>query len=163
MLILNEHNSTIILEDVAAPVISDYFWVLDMTIMDYTLTPLLFLEEMVCPTMTILVNGFQFDLPASWNVLVYDPETLQLDVVSVSDLAGKELNALIYGAKSVGPLAGVVRILDYKVESKSISPSLTKNQMLCHPISPTKWINISPSDAYNKYLKDCIVSDIIQF
>lgn len=163
MLIFNENSDTIILENIQAPVPTDYFWVLDMQLMDYTLSPLQFLEEVVCPSMTVSIHEFEFILPANWNLLVYDPETLFLDVVEIADLAGKEFTALIHGVKNIGPTPGIARIIDYHIEHKNVSPSLNKNQMLCLPVSPTMWINVAPSDGYNKYLKECIVSDIIQF
>ena len=51
--------------------------------------------------------------------------------------------------------------LGYKSDYVNIGPSLGKHQMLCHPISPTEWINVSPSDTYNKHLKNSVIGDIV--
>lgn len=161
MLIFNEDNDAIILDSIQGPTLSEYMYVLDLTIMDYTLAPLLVFEEVVCPTILLSINGFSFELPANWNILVTDDETHQLDVVEISELAGKEFKALVYGMDMHMPALESVVVSDYYPDYRNIGPSLNKYQMLCHPIAPGAWVNVAPSDSYNKYLKEKLVGDII--
>lgn len=161
MLIFDDSTEPVILDSIHTPTITEYFWVLDLTIMDYTLAPLLVLEEIVSPALTVRIRGFEFILPANWNILVFAEETSQLDVVEMSALAGKEFTAMVYGPDMPNALPGLVTVVDYSPEHLSVTPSLNKHQMLCHPIGPTEWINISPSDGYNKYLKELAIGDII--
>lgn len=161
MLIFNENNQPILLDSLQGPVLSEYMYVLDLSMMDYTLAPLLVFEEVICPTILLSIHGFTFKLPANWNILVTDEETYQLDVVEVSELAGKEFKALIYGMDMKMIELGKIKVLDYYPDYQNIGPSLNKFQMLCHPISPNQWINVAPSDSYNKYLKEKLVGDII--
>jgi len=161
MLIFNENNDPIILDSIQGPTLSEYMYVLDLTLMDFTLAPLLVFEEINCPTISVTIRGFTFNLPANWNILVSDDETYQLDVVEVAELAGKEFKAMIYGMNMKLPELETITVNDYYPNFQNIGPSLNKYQMLCHPISPDAWINISPSDSYNKYLKDKVVGDII--
>lgn len=161
MYFVDENYKTIIVETAYDPVISEYMFVLDLEIRDYTLAPIHFLEEYITPTMTVLIDDFYFDLPANWNVLVSDEETLKIDVVSISELAGKDYTVFVYGLNLPRPLFKNIKIVDYKSSAKNATPSLTKNQMLCHPISEKEWINISPSDSYSKYLKDVDLNDIL--
>lgn len=161
MLIFDENNDAIILDGLQGPIPSDYMYVLDLSIMDFTLAPLLIFEEIICPTITIMVSNFAFELPANWNVLVSDEETLQLDVVEVSELAGKEFKALVYGMDMSMPKLEKITVCDYHPNFKNTGPSLNKFQMLCHPISPKTWINVAPSDSYNKYLKNKVIGDIL--
>lgn len=160
MLIFNENNDAIILDSIQGPTLSEYMYVLDLQLMDYTLAPLLIFEEVICPTISISIRGFSFELPANWNILVTDEETMQLDVVEVSELAGKEFKALIYGMNMSIPELGTIMVNDYFPNFQNIGPSLNKYQMLCHPISPDTWVNVAPSDSYNKYLKEKLVGDI---
>jgi len=132
-----------------------------LQLMDYTLAPLLVFEEVVCPTIVVKINGFRFELPASWYILVTDEDTLQLDVVLVEDLPGKEFRAMVYGMDMAMVELGKIVVDDYYVEHKNVGPSLNKHQMLCHPISPKTWVTISSSDCYNKYLKNKAVGNII--
>lgn len=161
MLIFDSNSKPIILDSIHTPTLTDHFWVLDLMMMDFTLAPLISLEEVVCPTLVLSVGGFEFSLPANWNVLVYDGETSQLDVVELSEACGREFTALCYGPKKSRHTPAMVTIIDYHVESKNVGPLLNKHQMLCHPIGPDEWINVAPSDTYNKYLKDRAVGDIV--
>lgn len=163
MIILNENNSPIILDSIYTPTSSEFMWTLDLTMMDYTLTPIVMLEETVCPSMQVRVGGFDFMLPANWNILVYDRDTAQLDVVELSEAAGREFNALVYGPNASRVTPQPITIINYVIEYKNVGPALNKHQMLCHPIGPAEWVSVSPSDTYNKYLKDNVVGDLIGY
>jgi hypothetical protein len=161
MLIFDSNSKPIILDSIHVPTLTDHFWVLDLTMMDFTLAPLISLEEVVCPTLILRVKGFDFALPANWNVLVYDRETSQLDVVELAETCGREFTALCYGPTKSRHTPAIVSAVDYHVEQKNVGPLLGKHQMLCHPIGPDEWINVAPSDTFNKYLKDRAVGDLI--
>lgn len=161
MLIFDNNSQAVILDSVHAPTAADYFWVLDFNMMDFTLTPLVGLEEMIVPVMEVMVEGFKFVLPAYWNMLVVDDDTYQLDVAEVSDLAGREFTAMVYGPNMTNGRLATVVATDYSPSFKIVGPSLNKHQMLCHPISPEAWVCVAPSDSYNKYLKNCTMGEII--
>lgn len=161
MLIFDENSDPIIVDNLYAPLVSNHLWVLDLSMMDFTLSPFVILEEITCSSITVEILGFQFTLPSHWYVLVYDEETTQLDVVQVSDLAGGEFTAFVYGPTRSKPIPGKITVTDYFPQHKNVGPLLNKHQMLCHPIHSDLWINVSPTDVYNKYLKDMVVGDLI--
>lgn len=161
MLIFNEHNETLILDSIYTPLTSDYLYVLDLNLMDFTLAPLTILEEIVAPTVEVQVLGFKFRLPANWNMLVVDYETMILDTVEIAELAGKEFSTLLYGPNTGRYDTAVVYVTDYSPNEKNVGPSLPKHQMLCHPVTPELWVNVAPSDTYNKHLKGKVVGDLM--
>ncbi len=161
MLVFDENSKPLIIDSIYTPTLTSHVWILDLSIMDFTLAPLEVLEEITCPSVMIEVCGFKFILPAHWYVLVYDEETTQVDTVCVSELSGREFMALGYGPNKNKAFPAKIVVVDYNAQFKNVGPSLNKHQMLCHPIGPNAWINISPTDVYNKYLKDVIVGDII--
>lgn len=161
MLIFDDQSQPIIIDSIYSPILTSHMWVLDLTLMDYTLAPLIMLEETVCSSVQLTINGFNVILPASWNILVYDQETSQLDLIELSESTGREFTALVYGPNSVRYIPGIVTVTDYMVEHTNVGPSLNKHQLLCHPISATEWINVSPANSYNKYLKDMTVGDLL--
>jgi len=161
MLIFDSNDDVLILDNIYTPTSADYFWVLDLNMLDFTLAPLLVLEETVCPTIEVQVLGFRFNLPATWNVLVTDPETMQLDVVEVSEIAGKQFHVFIHGPRKPRMETGTITVTDFFLTRKNVGPSINKHQMLCHPVSPDSWINVAPSDTYNKYLKDRVAGDLV--
>jgi hypothetical protein len=161
MLVFDNNYDAIILDSIHTPTVSDHVWVLDLNERDFMLTPLQVLEETICPTLELLIWGFKFWLPANWNILVVDPETQQLDVVEISELPGKEFSAFVYGPRRPSTDSAVIQITDYLPNRRNVGPSINKHHMLCHPISNDSWVNVSPSDTYNKYLKNAIVGDLI--
>jgi hypothetical protein len=160
MLIFNEESQPIILAGISDPNPTEYFWVLDLEMMDYTLASLNVLEEIVCPTVTLEIAGSAFDLPASWNLLIYDEDTSQLDTTTLANAAGEHFGTVIHGPDCSTMLGLPMKIVDYKPSFKHVGPSLNKNQMLCHPIAQNLWIHVSPTDVYNKYLKTATLGDL---
>ena len=161
MLVFDNDNEAIIFDSIHTPTDTGFVWVLDLVMMDYTLTPLLVLEETISPSVQLSIDGFSFVLPTNWNMLVVDSETFQLDVIEVSELAGREFFAMVYGPDMTRIRTEVIAVTDYHPNYVNVGPSLSKHQMLCHPISPSAWINVAPSDSYNKYLKNKLAGDII--
>lgn len=161
MIILDNNNSAVILDSIHVPVLAEYFWVLDLNMYDYTLAPLLILEEVITPSIELQIGNFRFSLPANWNMLVADDDTSQLDVVEIAELAGREFKALVYGPNMSMATLETVVVTDYHPHFKNVGPSLNKHQMLCHPISPYGWISVAPTDSYNKYLKELTIGDLI--
>ena len=161
MLVFDNDNKPLILDSIHTPTIADHIWVLDLQMKDFTLTPLMVLEEIYAPTVELLVCGFQFPMPSPWNILVVDPETMQLDITAIKDVAGKEFHVFLYGLEKSRHETAVARVVDYHPYYYNVAPSLNKHQMLCHPVAPDVWVNVAPSDTYNKYLKEAIAGDLI--
>lgn len=161
MLIFNEENKPTIVDNMHGPNPSEYMYVLDLNMMDFTLAPLLVFEEIACASVQLTINGFSFVLPGHWQILVSDEETSQLDVVEVADLPGANFKAVIYGMDMNVPLLADIVLSDFYTDYNNVGPSLNKHQMLCHPISENVWVNVATSDSYNKYLKNKLIGDLI--
>lgn len=161
MLVFDGQSRPMILDSIYTPTSVEFVWVLDLNLMDFTMTELTILEETISPSIEIQVGGFSFVLPASWNILVYDRDTSQVDVVSIAETAGREFTAFTYGPKAAKPVPRVITATNYLPAHVNVGPSLNKHQMLCHPIGPDEWVVVSGSDGYNKYLKNCVVGDLI--
>lgn len=161
MIVFDHESKPLILDSIFVPTITEHVWVLDLNIMDFTLAPLLLLENITCETIEVTIEGFAFNLPAVWNMLIFDEETSQLDIVKVSDLCGREFTAFVYGPKMSMARAAVIRTTDYFMEYDNIGPSLNKHMLLCHAIGPDAWIVVGANNLYNKYLKDMTIGDII--
>jgi len=161
MLIFDDESKAVILDSIHVPTTTDHFWVLDLNLLDYKLTELKILEEIIAPTVIISIEGFDFPLPASWNILVVDEESMILDVVELSEVAGREFRALVYGPEIPMVKTAIISVKNYFPSYPNVGPQLSKHQMLCHPVAPGHWINVSSSDQFNKYLKDKVVGDLI--
>lgn len=148
--------------DIYTPLVSEYMWILNCADLDFMLSPIQVLEEIDCPTLTFRTHhGNVLVLPANWSVLICDRDTAQLDTITLAESAGREFTALTYGPRSTHPSYTKMTAVDYCASGTISYPCLAKHQMLCYPISSFEWICISPSDPYNKYLKDRIIGDLI--
>lgn len=160
MIVLDENNKAIYLHDIKAPILIDHFWCLNLDIMDFTLCPLNMLVETTGPALQVRSNGFNFWLPASWYALICDDETSVLDICKINEFASKNFTAVTYGNSQCMITSANLSIVDYNPKMSIVSPALNNNQMLCHPITPYKWITITSNDVYNKYLKQTTIGDL---
>lgn len=160
MIIFDENMEPVIFDTVLTPTHVEYFYTLNLDIIDVTLSPLLALEEIVSPAFLVEINGFSFYLPTSYHVLVYSDETSQVDTVKIHELTNTDF--LVFGYDSITDKVVPIKlkIMDYVPEYKFTSPLLYKNQMLCHPISPNRWINITPFDQY-KMITNKVIGDFM--
>lgn len=161
MLIFDEHNRSIILESIHTPITSDYMYVLDLDLKDFKLAPLLVLEEIVAPSLEIEICGFRFIVPATWAMLIGDEETSMVDLIAMSELAGMGFGAFVYGHSLSRPHLKDLIVTRYIKSHVNVVPALNKQQMLCHPISPDTWVNVTYSDSCYKYLKNCTIGEFI--
>lgn len=161
MIIFNENSVPILIDNIDIPILVDHYWVLDLEQRDFTITPLKMNEEITTPILTIVIGGTKIDLPASWNILIFSEETFQLDIASVSDLTRNNFSALVYNIQKHKAVAAPIHVVDYKMSGKVHTPSLHKTHMLCTAIGSKEMVCISPTDNYNKYLKNATVSDIL--
>jgi hypothetical protein len=161
MMVLNEHSQASAIEKLTQQLGYDYMWIFDLSLKDYTLTPIITLEEFRTPTFVVDIEGSRLTIPANWNVLIYDQELSVVDVVELAEAAGRQFTAFVYGPAKSRPTPKVISVVDYFMDYQIVCPSLVKTQMLCVPINNDEWITVCPTDWYNKYLKGCTVGDLI--
>jgi hypothetical protein len=161
MIISDENSYPIMVDSVETPLSTEFFWVLDLVNRDFKLTPLTMNEELHTPTFELSILGYVIEVPTNWNVLLYSEETSQLDIAEVSELTRGNFTALGYQHKKDRVAPGEVKVINYNPYAKVYTPSLHKTHMLCHALGPELWVCISPSDNYNKYLKNAMIGDIL--
>ncbi len=154
MLILDEESRAIAIDSIHVPTISTHYWVYDLKMMDYVLSPITLLEESRTPCMTIDINGLQFNLPCKWHVLIVDDETSAVDLIDVATLAGRDFSIMAFDHVKNRAHSVKCRVVNYVEDDVVTSPSVHRHQFLCHPIGPTTWINVSPNDMLVKYIRD---------
>lgn len=164
MVISDENSFPILIDSIDTPTLTDYFWVLQLSLhddMDFLLQPLKMFEEQTTPTLEFLIGGYLVEAPTNWNILVYSEETAQLDVAEISDLTRSKFTAVVYIHETGKIVPGPVTVIDYHLEAHVRNPTLNKHTMLCHHVGPKAWICLAPTDNYNKYLKNSLVGDLI--
>lgn len=161
MLISDENSRPVLLKSIEEPVASEYFWVLNLNERDFELAPLVMLEEITTPVLKFSVGKVQFTVPTDWNILIYSPETSQIDIVEVSELTRGDYSAFLMDHKLNRVTKNTINVIDYSSVGTVHVPTMNKNVMLCHAAGPSHWICLAPTDNYNKLLKECAVGDIL--
>lgn len=154
MLISDENSSPIEIKSIDEPIDVDYFWSLDLLEQDFSLTKLVMMEEFYSPTLTISINGKLLSFPADWHILVYSPDTSEVDMVQLSDLTKSNFSIMVYNHVTAKVVAGEAKVVEYSPSEVVRTPSFNKNMMLCHPVGDSYWLMVAPTDTYNKYLKN---------
>lgn len=161
MIISDENSYPILLDSIDTPLKTEFFWILDLANKDFKLNPLQMNEELHTPALVLNILDYAVEVPANWNLLIYSEETSQLDVAEISDLTRGNFTAMVYNHKLDRIVPGHVKVVNYISHTKIHTPSLHKTHMLCHALGPEFWICLSPTDSYNKYLKNAITGDIL--
>lgn len=162
MLLLDENREPVMLDNIDIPFPVSHFWVLDLDMMDFTLKELTLNEELAgVKTLSLVICGHHIEAPADWNILVYSPETSELDVVALSDLTKHNFSAFVYNHETSKLVENTIRVVNYDQDTTVQVPSLVRNTMLCHPLWYDKWVCIAPTDSYNKYIKDRVIGDLL--
>lgn len=161
MVISDENSFPVLIDSVETPISTEYFWVLDLAEQDFRLAPFVMNEEIITPTLDLMICGYVLEVPTNWNILLYSDDTTQLDIAEISELTHGSFSALAFLHRQDRAVAANIRVVNYNISSKVYSPTLQKNQMLCHTIGPDMWVCISPSDNYNKYLKNKTIGDLL--
>lgn len=168
MHILPDFNIPYSLDSLTDPLAVTHFWVFNGHIIDYALQPLLYLEESCGPSVRLLINGFEFDVPSSWSMIITDAETYAIDSVPVTCLAGNPFKAVLFSPTDTNVHTADIGVIDYKEMNSCIHPLIQKGHMMCAPVGKKtqnkKTISLcvatGPYDL-QRYLTNLAVGDLL--
>lgn len=160
MVISDENYFPILIDNVEIPMKTDRFWIFNLEHKDFMLTPLIMFEERTDPIHILNIAEYSIEIPSYWNILCYSEDTSQLDILEVSEISRGHYTAVIFDHQGNRVLPGIIHTNDWKGIHKIQTVSLNKNSMLCHALGKDYWICVSPTDNYNKYLKNAVIGDL---
>ena len=136
MVILPDYGRPYIIDDLSAPMIVTHHWLFSGSLQDFVLGPISYLEETTGPAIRLMIEGYQFDVPAAWNILVTDNDTYMVDTVNVAKCAGNPFYAFIMTPNDTKVRTAEITIIDYIEHASLIHPLISKGHMMCHPVGP---------------------------
>lgn len=163
MILHDIEGKPLVINDIRDKLRSKHIWCLDLKMLDYTVKPIKVLEENICNSVILKINNRQLCVPAYWYMLVCDPDSTQLDAVSVSALSNSEFHALVYGHRLDRPEFLPVKVIDWVYDEPNVYPIHNRNYMLCHDIGDGRWVSLSFSDSYNRFLNNKTANDLIDY
>jgi hypothetical protein len=129
---------------------------------DFKLSSIPYIEETKGPSVELMVEGFRFIVPASWNILVCDRETTILDTVPLATCSTCSHQALLFSSLDTKVRLADINVIDFFQNHSCYHPMVAKGTMMCHPVGPEKRhdglenvlsVLLGPHDLYSKYLK----------
>lgn len=137
--------------------------------LDFTLLPLTYLEETFGATISVNIDGFEFNIPYNWFIIVTDPDTLQLDSIPIAECSTTISYALIMTPADGKFRNSRINVTNVLSNQSEIHPMLQKTTALCHPIGEIDIDNnqktianivIGPYDLF-KFLDTKLYGDLI--
>ena len=153
----------LVINDIRTKLRTNRYWCLDLKALDYSVGTIKVVEENICNSVALKINDRILCVPSYWHILVCDPDSTQLDAVPVHTLANNEFHALVYGAKLERPEFLPIKVIDWYMDEVNVYPTHNRNFMLCHDIGDNKWVSISFSDSYNRFLNNKTANDLIDY
>lgn len=170
MLCLADHNKPYLIDSLTAAVAIKHHWIFSAAMCDFKLSPILYLEETSGAAIKIRINNSEFWVPSTWNILVTDRETYQLDTVGIQQCATAKHIAFSFSPDEMKLRTLDIVVLDYADHMCLVHPMINKATSLVHPVGPSPKtggkefplnIVIGPHDLY-KHLQNKVVGDIFE-
>ena len=136
MLVITEYNHPYSISDLTAPIVPKFNWIFSTELMDFSLSPIMYLEETTGAALKIMINKYAFEIPASWNILVVDEETMMIDTIPIADCSTKSYKAFLFCPTSMNLFLDDIKFIDLVPHVSLCHTSIPKNSMICHPVGP---------------------------
>lgn len=156
MQILSEVNKPYNINSFTAPLGVSHFWTLSGHMLDFKMEEIQYLEEIVGQTVRVKVLNAEFDMPASWNILVVDRDTYTIDMVPISHCASFDHDVFMFSPDDTKLKTAKASIIKFEPQGTCFGPEIPKGSAMIHPVgqdvSHGKQLNygivISPHDLY---------------
>ena len=172
MQILPEYNKPYLIDSLTAPVVVKHNWIFNAALTDFMLAPITYLEETTGAVIKVRINNTEFWMPATWNILVTERETYQIDTVGIQSCATTKHLAFSFSPDEMKLRTLDIMVIDYADNMSLVHPMITKGTALVHPVGPAPVTNmakpiqlsvvIGPHDLY-KYLTNKVIGDIFNW
>lgn len=168
MQILTDYGKSYKIDSLTSPLAVKYNWIFSGPACDFMLQQITYIEETTGPTVKLLINGTELWVPSSWNILVTDRETYQLDTVPVKACSGVKHLAFGFSSDEMKLRTLDINVIDFNDEMSIVHPMISKGTALVSPVGQVnKNINqrietcvvLGPFDLV-KHLTNKVVGDI---
>lgn len=167
MLILPETQVPALLESVLDPIPFNFYWTFSAKQLDFFLSPIIYLEEYVGPTITLRVDECAFSVPASWYIMICDQETTFIDFLPAANLLGQKFDAFSICLTDSRARYSAIHVGGLNHEEKLVYPVVQRGSAMLHPTGISakdggiQSCVISPFDLFQKRLEPVTVGDVM--
>lgn len=170
MLVMPEFQKPYSITSLTSPIVIKYHWVFSAHQLDWMLGPINYLEDTTGPLVRVMIEGFEFDIPAAWNILIVDDDTYTVDTVPLSKCATTQFKAFLMSPSSSRITISTINVVDFIDEGSVVHPLVQKATSFCHPVGPMTIhgkehemaVTIGPHDL-NRWLYNKAIGDLLSF
>ena len=171
ILLLADFGKPYLIDSLTSPVVVKHNWIFNGPMTDFMLNPIAYLEETTGAAVKVRINNSEFWIPATWQILVTDRETYQIDTVSIQSCATVNHVAFSFSPDEMKLRTLDIRVIDYADSMSLVHPMINKGTMLVHPVGPAPVslskplhlsVAIGPHDLY-KHLTGKVIGDIFSW
>ena len=137
MLFLSDLNKPYIVDSLNQPMVVKHHWIFSAHMLDFKINQISYLEESSGPAVKLKVNDFAFFVPASWNILIVDDDTYQIDTVPVTSCSNAKCHAFAMCPTDSKMRMFEVTIEDFEPKMSLVHPMIQRATAICHPIGTT--------------------------
>lgn len=136
MLILPDYNRPYIIDSLTAPLVVKHHWIFSAPDTDFKLQQITYLEETSGAALKLRINNSEFWVPATWNILITDRETYQLDTVGIQVCSGVKHLAFAFSPDENKLRTLDIMVVDYAENKALVHPMINKGTALVVPVGP---------------------------
>lgn len=168
MQILTDYGKSYTIDSLTTPLAVKYNWIFSGPACDFMLQQITYLEETTGPAIKLQINGVEIWVPSSWNILVTDRETYQLDTVPVKSCSGVKHIAFAFSPDEMKLRTLDINVIDFAEDMSIVHPMIQKGTSLVCPVGQVSknisqqietCVTIGPFDLV-KHLSTKVVGDI---
>lgn len=134
MYILSEVNKPYNINSFTAPMGVSHFWTLSGHMLDFKMEEVQYLEEIVGQTVRLKILNAEFEVPASWNILIVDRETYTIDMIPVTQCASFDHDIFLFSPDDMKLNTSKCSIVGYEPTGTCFGPEIPKGSAMIHPI-----------------------------
>ena len=170
MLFLSDLNKPYIVDSLSQPMVVRHHWVFSAHMLDFKIANISYLEESTGPAVKLKINNFGFYVPSTWNILIIDDDTYQVDTIPVTSCSNYKCHAF-----GMSPTDSKMRLLEVSIEDfepkmSLIHPMIQRATGLCHPVGVVQdrqketdvCVVVGPFDLH-KWLNGKTVGDLLDY
>jgi len=168
MLFLSDLNKPYIVDSLNQPMVIKHHWIFSAHMLDFKIAQISYLEESSGPAVKLKINDFAFFVPATWNILIVDDDTYQIDTIPVTSCSNSKCHAFAMSPTDSKMRMFEVTIDDFEPKMSLVHPMIQRATALCHPIGTVVdrqqesdvCVIVGPFDLH-KWLNNKTIGDIL--
>lgn len=117
------------------PELGSHYYVLDYTLPDMIMLPLIYIEEYSRPICALTIGKYHLEVPLDWSIMIADQHCNTVDMLELKHLNDREFDAFVINPLSYRPSYLSITVENVFPDTRWITPVLKKGHIWMIPLS----------------------------